>query len=167
MGICSKFANQATPTFQLRDRDVPIPRIMSSSTPPPPASDSQNEYIKKVVWHLSDVAHVESKIYELCKGDFGIPEYCHSAPVEDSNGVPISNSLFLPPPGSRLEDYFWDITGESDPPSIPDHRVLWSHLTGPGVSGLSTARTPLELSMAVGHAMLGTCSYMNSFLALK
>ena len=116
---------------------------------------------------MSDVAHVESKIFELCKGDFGIPHHCKSAPVKDQHGVPISNSLFLPPLGARLEDYYWDITGESNPPSAPEHRELWSHLIGPGVSGLTTARTPLELSITIGHAMLGACSYVYSFLALE
>ena len=112
--------------------------------------------VKKFIWHSKDVAHVEAKIFELCKGDFGIPKQHYSTPLKDSNDVPISNALFLPPPGARLEDYYWDITGESGPPPTPDHRELWFHMTNSGANGLSDAWTPLELCTVIGHSMLGT-----------
>lgn len=137
---------------------------LSTSSPPPPDSES-GLIIKKFVWHCSDIAHIESKIVELCKGDFGIPKHYYSTPVKDLAGVPISNSLFLPPPGAPLEKYYWDITGESGPPPLPDHRELWVHVMGIGVDGLSGARTPLGLSLAIGHAMLGTRFCISNFLA--
>lgn len=131
------------------------------------STDSNSDRVARLVWHLSDIAHVEADILELCQDDFGIPKNCSSDPARDSNGVPISNSSFLPPPGARLEDYHWDITGESRPPPLPDCRELWLHTMGPGVYELSSAQTPLDLSIAVGHAMLGTCSYMHDFLVLN
>ena len=120
-----------------------------------PESQPSDSYIKKLIWHSKDGARVESEIYELCKGDFGIPKNHFSVPVKDSNDIPISNASFLPPPGARLEDYYWDITGNFGPPSRPDHRELWIHLTRSSVDQLSTARTPLELCIAIGHSMLG------------
>lgn len=137
---------------------------MDSPTPPPPTSNLEPDYIKKYVWHSSDIAHVEAKIIGLCKEDFGIPKRYFSAPLRDSNEIPISNSIFLPPPGARLEDYHWDITGQSHPPPLPDRRELWLHVTGPGVGWLTSARTPLELAIAVGHAMLGARSHIYNFL---
>jgi len=116
--------------------------------------------IKKFIWHSKDVADVEAKIFRSCEGDFGIPKHHFSTPLKDSHGVPISNSVFLPPPGARLEDYHWDITGESGPPPLPDHRELWIHVTGAGAGGLSGARTPLELCTAIGHSMLGTRRFL-------
>ena len=128
---------------QLLDHDAQTPRLMDPSTSPPSPSESESDYIKKFVWHSSYIAHVEPKILELCKDDFGILKQCYSAPMKDSDGVPISNSLFLPPAGANLEDYYWDVneTG-SGPPPPPDHRELWVHVTGPGVNGLFGARTP-------------------------
>ncbi|KAF9780967.1 hypothetical protein BJ322DRAFT_1082482 [Thelephora terrestris] len=131
-------------------------------SPSPPVESESDYIIRKFVWHSSDVAHVEAKIFELCKGDFGIPKHHHSAPVKSSNGsIPISNAIFLPSPGEPLEDYHWDITGKSGPPPLPDYRELWVHETNSNADGLSRARTPLELCMTVGHAMLGWLSMMH------
>lgn len=126
----------------------------SSASPPPPAGSE--DYIHRTTWHSKDVAHVEAKVFEICKDDFGIPKHHYSTPLKDSHGVSISNAIFLPPPGARLEEYYWDITGESRPPPLPDHRELWFHVTKSGAGGLANARTPLELCVAVGHSMLGT-----------
>jgi hypothetical protein len=132
----------------------------SSEAQSTPADPKSNSFVTKVTWHSRDVAHVEAKILRLCKEDFGIPKDHHSAPVKDSHGVPISNSLFLPPPGARLEDYHWNLTGEPGPPPRPEHRELWIHVTKSGAHGLSGARTPLELCMATGHSMLGTRQFL-------
>jgi hypothetical protein len=136
--------------------DSPSPRPSSDQGSASPAAGSDAYIIRKFVWHSSDVAHIEAKIIELCKEDFGLPKDVLSVPVKDEDGVPITNARFLPPPGARLEDYHWDITGNSGPPPQPDYRELWAHETGSGVDGLSKAKTPLELSTSVGHAMLGT-----------
>jgi hypothetical protein len=151
VGIDPKVVGHATPPQLV----TTTPTLMGS---PSPTVESESDYIiRKFVWHSSDVAHVEAKIFELCKGDFGIPKHHHSAPVKSSNGsIPISNAIFLPSPGEPLEDYHWDITGKSGPPPLPDYRELWVHETNSNADGLSRARTPLELCMTVGHAMLGT-----------
>jgi len=128
---------------------------MDSPASPPSPGDSGIKFIKKFVWHSKDVAHVEANVFRLCKDDFGIPKHNYSAPMRDSYGVHISNSIFLPPSGARLEEYYWDVTGNSGPPPLPDHRELWIHVTKSDADGLTYARTPLELCMAIGHSMLG------------
>ena len=130
---------------------------MDSSKTSPPPTHSQLSFIKRLVWHSEDVALVEDKVFELCKDDFGITKNHYSVPVKDSKGIPISNASFLPPPGERFEDYYWDITGDSGPPLRPDRRELWVHLRRSDADELTTARTPLELCIAVGHSMLGKC----------
>lgn len=134
----------------------------ASASPSPPVASGSEYIIRKFVWHASDVAHIEAKIFQSCKGDFGIPKHHRSAPVKDSNGVPLSNAIFLPTPGEQLEDCHWDITGESGPPPLPDCRELWVHETNSNADGLTRARTPLELSMSVGHAMLGMSRFLHS-----
>jgi len=137
-----------------------------------PSADASPEvstpaFIKRATWHSKDVARIEVEVFRSCKGDFGIPKRHHSAPLSDSYGVPISNAIFLPPPGARLEDFHWDITGESGPPPVPDHRELWIHVTMSDEARLSSAQTPLELCIAIGHSMLGVLVSMCNFSALS
>ena len=130
---------------------------MDSSKTSSSPTDSEPSFIKRLVWHSEDVALIEGKIFELCKDDFGITKNHYSVPVKDSNGIHISNASFLPPPGARLEDYYWDITGDSGPPPRPDRRELWVHLRRSDAVELTTARTPLEFCTVIGHSMLGKC----------
>jgi len=138
----------------LRDRHLSAPPFIESPADPSPEVPS-SAFMNRITWHLKDPAHVEGEVFESCKGAFGIPHYHSATPVRDSYDVPISNAIFLPPPGARLEDYYWDITGESAPPPVPEHRELWFHVTASGVTGLHRAETPLELCMVIGNSMLG------------
>jgi len=147
----------------LFDWCLPTPQLMDPSTSPPsppPSEPDLIDLIHKFIWHSKDVADVEAKVFELCKDDFGIPKHHYSAPLRNSNGVPLSNARFLPPPGARLEECHWNITGESGPPPLPDYRELWVHVTKSGADGLSSAHTPLELCVAVAHSMLGTRQFI-------
>lgn len=155
----------------LCDWCLPVHQFMDPSASPPSPTPSEPDPIypiRKSIWHSKDVADVEAKIFKLCKDDFGIPKNYYSAPLRDSNGAPLSNARFLPPPGAQLEEFHWDIIGESGPPPLPDYRELWIHVTKSGADKLSYARTPLELCMAVAHSMLGTRQFtLNSSLLSK
>lgn len=121
------------------------------------SADSSPRCFITTVWHLKELAHVKGEVFKMCKDDFGIPKGHQSAPVKDQYGITISNTQFLPPPGARLEDYQWDITGNSGPPLAPEHRELWVHLTSMDRIIHPAALTPLELCISIGHSMLGTC----------
>jgi len=71
----------------------------------------------------------------------------------------MSTARFLPTDDERLEDSHWAITPGSQVPSRPQRRYLWIHVSKLVGRSLIHAKTPWELYIATGHAMLGACHF--------
>ena len=100
---------------------------------------------------------VEAELLAMCKDDFGTPDHYYSFCPTDTRGAPMSTARFLPANEERPEDFHWAITSSSKVPSHPQHRDLWIHVSKLVGRSLVHAKTPWELHVAIGHAMLGAC----------
>ncbi len=62
-------------------------------------------------------------MYDSCVGDFGTPDFLSSFQPCTSRGDVICNSIYLPPPGSDLEAYFWKYDNGSESKCEPAKEV--------------------------------------------
>ena len=69
----------------------------------------------------------------------------------------MSTARFLPAGEEHLEDFHWAVNLTSKVPSHPQRRYLWIHVSKLVGQSLVHAKTPWELYVAIGHAMLGAC----------
>ena len=122
--------------------------------------DSNGDYVHVVVkysWCEARRHKVEADFFTKCKNDFGTPEHHYSFRPTDTRGAPMSTARFLPADEERLEDFHWPITSASKVPSHSQRRYLWIHVSKLVGRSLVHAKTPWELSIAIGHSMLGAC----------
>ncbi len=63
--------------------------------------------IGKVAWATLPRRGVEESMYRACNGDYGTPDFISAHEPLTSRGDVYSNAIYLPPPGSNLESYFW------------------------------------------------------------
>jgi len=69
----------------------------------------------------------------------------------------MSTARFLPTVEEELADFHWAISaGSRDPPGA-QRRSLWIHVSELVGRSLVHAKTPWDLFVALGHAMLGVC----------
>ncbi len=75
---------------------------------------SPGDAIGKVAWPTLRRRGVEASMYRACNGDYGTPDFISAYEPLTSRGDVYSNAIYLPPPGSNLESYFWKFA-EKDP----------------------------------------------------
>jgi len=109
--------------------------------------------VVKASWLGSTHRGREAAMYRASNGRFGtIPHVCSYEAVGVHREI-ISNILFLP----RDEDiakYHWPILTH-DLPNKPDVRTLWVTVLGVEGRSLVEAKSPLQLSRALVHIVLG------------
>jgi len=118
---------------------------------------SKGTHAYAVVKHSWCEDKVEAELLIQCKDDFGTPNHYYSFCPTDTRGALMSTARFLPTDEELPEDFHWPITSTPKVPSHPQRRYLWIHVSKLVGRSLVHAKTPWELSMAVGHAMLGAC----------
>jgi len=69
----------------------------------------------------------------------------------------MSTARFLPAVKEELADFHWAISANSQVLPGPRRRSLWIHVSELVGRSLVHAKTPWDLFIALGHAMLGTC----------
>lgn len=113
--------------------------------------------VMKHSWCEEQCQEVEADFLAKSKDDFGNPRHHYSFCPTDSRGKPMSTARFLPTKEEKLEDFLWTINIDSKPPSLPQCRSLWIHVSKPVSQSLVHAKTPWDLFVAIGHGMLGAC----------
>ena len=111
--------------------------------------------VVKYSWCEDKRQKVEADLLAKCKDDFGTPDHHYSFCPTDTRGAPTSTARFLPTEEEGLKDFHWAITPTSKVPSHPQRRYLWIHVSKLVGRSLVRAKTPWELYIAIGHAMLG------------
>jgi len=145
----------------VRDR-VPVgcPSLSNSvwsSDPGTDATDGDHAYVVKHSWCEDERQAVEAELLAGCKDDFGTPNHRYSFCPTNTHGEPTSTARFLPTDEEQLEGFHWAITPDSKVPPHPQRRQLWIHVSKLVGQSLVHAKTPWELYIAIGHAMLGAC----------
>ena len=112
--------------------------------------------VVKLMWCEDKRQEVEAEILTACKDEFGTPDHHYSFCPTDTRKEPVSTARFLPTDGEQLEDFHWAFLPGSKVPSHPQRRSLWFHVSKLVGRSLVHAKTPWELYLAIGHAMLGT-----------
>ena len=126
--------------------------------------------VVKHSWCEDERQNVEAALLAKCKDDFGTPNHHYSFCPKDTRGEQTSTARFLPTDNEQLEDFHWAITHSSQVPSRPQRRLLWFHVSKLVGRSLVHAKTPWELFVAIGHAMLGVCqlwSQVSQFLTCR
>lgn len=96
-------------------------------------------------------------MYDKCRTEFGTPTLFASYEPFTSKYHCITNSYFLPPPGSDLSAYFWNVDKKSQAASEPDYRSLVITVTRDQGDTLDFATdSPWDLCECLCHSMLGT-----------
>lgn len=68
----------------------------------------------------------------------------------------MSTARFLPADGEKLEDFYWAFSPDHyKAPPNSQCRFMWFHVSKAAGQSLIHAKTPWELCVALGHAMLG------------
>jgi hypothetical protein len=111
--------------------------------------------VVKHSWCEDERHNVEADLLVQCKSEFGTPNHHYSFCPTDAQGNPMSTSRFLPTINEVLKDFHWAITPTSELPSHPQRRHLWIHVSKLVGRSLVHAKTPWELYVAIGDAMLG------------
>jgi len=120
-------------------------------------NDDHAHVVVKHSWCEDERQTVEADLLTKCKDTFGTPNHHYSFCPTDTRGAPTSTARFLPTDEEQLEGFHWAITPGSKPPSHPQRRQLWIHVSKLVGRSLVHAKTPSELYTAIGHAMLGAC----------
>lgn len=108
----------------------------------------------KYAWYEDERQEVQADLLFKCTNSFGTPRYCYSFCPTDSRGKPMSTARFLPTDGENLSDFHWPVIS-SRVPSSSQCRFMWFHVSKAAGKLLVHAKTPWELYLAIGHAMLG------------
>jgi len=69
----------------------------------------------------------------------------------------MSTARFLPTDQEKLANFHWAISASSQVPPDPQRRSLWIYVSELVGKSLVHAKTPWDLFVALGHAMLGAC----------
>ena len=132
----------------------PATAVWSSTLDTGTANDSHASLVVKSSW-CEDKRQVEAGLLASCNDDFGTPNHHYSFRPTDAQGKPMSTARFLPTAHERLKYFHWAITTASKVPFHPQRRCLWVHVSKLVGRSLVHAKTPWELSVAIGYGMLG------------
>ncbi|KAJ8073503.1 hypothetical protein PM082_011779 [Marasmius tenuissimus] len=115
--------------------------------------------LAKALWQpLRQVGPAELSRVNL-DDEFGVLSPLYSHQPSDSNGVPMTNVLFLPGEYESEEAEDDRITHipvfQDNPPSRPDARILGMTLTKFEGGSLRACKGPQELRLALAHALFG------------
>ena len=113
--------------------------------------------VVKYSWCEDERRKVEADLLSRCKKCFGTPRHYYSFCPTDSRGNPMSTARFLPTDEEKLADFHWAIPTGSKVPPGHQRRSLWIHVSKLVGKSLVHAKTPWDLFVALGHAMLGAC----------
>ena len=133
-------------------------RLVWSSALETDASNGDHaQVVVKHSWYEGGRQEVEADLLARCKDDFGTPKHHYSFCPTDTRGASMSTTRFLPTDEEQLKDFHWAVTTAFKVPSCPQRRFLWIHVSKLRGRSLVHAKTPWELCLAIGHAMLGAC----------
>ena len=138
-------------------RPSPSILVWSSDLETDATNGDQAYVVVKHTWCEDKRQKVEADLLASCKDDFGTPDHHYSFCPTDARETPTSTARFLPTEEEQLEDFHWAITSSSKVPSHPLRRYLWIHVSKLVGRSLVHAKTPWELYIAIGCAMLGAC----------
>ena len=138
-------------------RPSPSELFWSSNLETDATNGDRAHVVVKHSWSEDGRQEVEAKLLTKCKEDFGTPDHHYSFCPTDTRGAPMSTARFLPTKEEHLEEFHWKLTSTSKVPSRPQRRYLWVHVSKLVGHSLVHAKTPWELYIAIGHAMLGAC----------
>ena len=113
--------------------------------------------VVKLMWCEDKRQEVEAELLTACKDDFGTPDHHYSFHPTDTRGVSMSTARFLPTDREQSKDFHWVVFPGSKLPSNPQRRSLWIHVSKLVGRSLVHAKTPWQLYLVIGHAMLGAC----------
>ncbi|KLO14766.1 hypothetical protein SCHPADRAFT_299202 [Schizopora paradoxa] len=119
------------------------------------------DLVAKCSWPSYLRCGVEEKVYESCRGDFGTPTLYASYEPFTSNHHCMTNSFFLPPPGSNLSVYFFPIWNE-ETAREPDYRSLVVSLSRDRGKTIDNCESAWDLCIFLLHSMLGWLSMFQS-----
>jgi hypothetical protein len=105
-------------------------------------------------WYEEERQKIRSDLLVKCANKFGTPRHHYSFCPADSRGNPMSTARFLPADGENLSDYYWAVLPYSKVPPNPQCRTMWFHVSQ-AADQLVYAKTPWELHLGLGHAILG------------
>lgn len=142
------------PTVPVPLTFVHHPLLLSSDLPEKSSTDMK--LVLKSTWSKDDGQNIESQLLQSCTGQFGSPTHYYSFSACQKN-QPITNHLFLPENGNEAKDYHFKLLLKKVP--SPEYRSLQIHVTSYAGHSLVTAKTPWDLFVALGHAMLGTSTF--------
>lgn len=97
-------------------------------------------------------------MYYGANGDYGTPVSLSAYEPMSSRGHVLSTSIYLPPPGSNLKDFFWKYYNDdeckvADEVDYRNETVVHVQTIG---DTLEYCTNPWELCVCLLHAMLGT-----------
>ena len=131
--------------------------VWSSALETDAANGGHSHVVVKHSWCEGGLQEAEADLLAKCKDDFDTPNHHYSFCPTDTRGASMSTARFLPTDEERLEDFHWAITSVFEVPSHPQCRYLRVHVSKLVGQSLVHAKTPWELCLAIGHAMLGAC----------
>lgn len=140
---------------------VQQPLIQSSDLPKDPNDNEESDpmtLVLKSAWLRDDTVNIETRVLQTCSGQFGTPTHYHSY-LACHKDRPITNHLFLPEDRKEAKEYNFKLLHKKVP--FPEYRSLRMHTTSYVGDLLTTAKTPWDLFLALGHAMLGTFMSLN------
>ncbi|KAH8087188.1 hypothetical protein BXZ70DRAFT_1011659 [Cristinia sonorae] len=120
----------------------------------------RKDIICKTSWQEEGRKWNEADMLKATSDCFGTAQHICSFVVSFGENEPVSNSIYLPPRGKPLAEYFWDIFDRRIPAKV-DRRYFMATLTGVEGDSLTNARSSLELCDAIVHATLG---WLGTFL---
>lgn len=129
--------------------------IWSSSLNTNTADGDCTSVLVKYAWHEAERQKIRNELLVKCASSFGTTHHHYSFCPADSRGKPMSTARFLPTDGENLRDFHWSVIDRSKVPSDSRCRFMWFHVNQAAGRSLVHAKTPWELHLAVGHAMLG------------